>query len=86
MENNEILQKTLEYNKAGFEQIYSAVAKLQEQTEQLTEKSLESAGFMPEEGKALLRKCIETSKEALENTKEVVAKGHEQIEKFIEAI
>lgn len=86
MKTNELLQKTFEYNKTGFERFYNTVTTLQEKAEQLTIESVEGTHFIPEKGKALLQQYIEASKGARENTKQAVTRGHEQIEKLIAAI
>lgn len=86
METNEIIKKVLEYNKTVFENTYNAVVSVQEQAEELTGKTLETAEFVPEEGKVFVKRWFELGRKTAENYKQAVTKGHQQIEGYIAAL
>jgi hypothetical protein len=80
MKQNELIKKTFEYSRLGFEKAFEAAETVHGKTEEFTGKALEQATLVPEQGKELVRKWIEEGRRVRREIKEAVLKGHEKFE------
>lgn len=81
-----IVKQSLEYNKKGFETIFDAVESFQGKAEEYTDKALEQAAYIPEEGKAQVRRWIEAGRKARTDFRDAILKGHNQLEQWVTAV
>lgn len=83
MEYNEIIKKTFEYNRKGFETIFEAAEKAQTKAEEYTGQALEKAPFVSEQGRGHVTKWIEAARKARADFREAVLKGFAQCESYL---
>ena len=79
------VKQSLEYNRKGIESVFNAVESFQGKAEEYTDKALEQSAYIPEEGKAQVKRWIEAGKNARNGFREAVIKGHERFEKWVTA-
>lgn len=83
MKENELIKKTFEYSRQGFEKAFEAAETVHGKTEEFTGKALEQATLVPEQGKELVRKWIEEGRRVRHEIRDAVLKGHEKLEGLI---
>ncbi len=62
MDQKQIAKQMMEFNKTAFDNTFSAMIVLQDQTEKLVSRFLEKAPWFPEEGKKAINDWINTYK------------------------
>jgi hypothetical protein len=82
MDQNQILRQMITFNKTTFDNSFSAMAMLQEQTEKMVNSSLEQATWVPEEGKKVIKEWVNGYKKGCEDFKKAVDENFKRVEDF----
>ena len=59
MEQKQIVRQMMEFNKKAFDNSFSAMSELQDQTEKLMMNFLDKAEWVPEEGKKVMHGIVD---------------------------
>ena len=87
MEPLKLAKQMIDFNKVTFDNTFSAMVLLQEQTEKMVSTFMEQATFIPAEGKKMLNEWVETYKKGRENFKKTVDESFAKVEDyFAEAV
>jgi len=84
MEQNQIVRQMMEFNKKAFDNGFSAMSELQDQTEKLVLNFLEKADWMPEESKKALQDWIVNCKKSRNDFKAAADDGYRKVAEFFE--
>jgi uncharacterized coiled-coil DUF342 family protein len=82
MEPLKLAKQMIDFNKATFDNTFSAMVLLQEQTEKMVSTFMEQATFLPAEGKKMLNDWVETYKKGRENFKKTVDESFAKVEDY----
>ena len=82
MEPKTIAKQMIDFHKAAFDNSFSAMVMLQEQTEKMVNMSLEQATWLPEEGKKVINEWVTAYRKGREDYKNVVDENFKKIEAF----
>jgi len=82
MDHYQIFKQMIDFNKATFDNTFSAMAMLQEQTEKLVASYLEQATWLPEEGKKVVNDWIGAYKKGCDDFKKAVEGNFKKVEDF----
>jgi polyhydroxyalkanoate synthesis regulator phasin len=80
-----IFKQMVDFNKAAFDNTFSAMATVQEQTEKMAKTVLEQATWLPEEGKKVINEWIQAYKKGREDYKKLVDENFKRVEDFFAA-
>jgi division protein CdvB (Snf7/Vps24/ESCRT-III family) len=72
MDQKEVLKKMIEFNKTSFDNSFSAMVMIQEQTEQMVNTLLDQATWIPAEGKKAIGEWVDSYKKGRETFKKAV--------------
>jgi predicted nucleic-acid-binding protein len=72
----------IDFQKTTFDNTFSAMVMLQEQTERMAETLLEQATWMPAEGKKAISDWVKTYKKGREDFKKAVDENFKKVEDF----
>lgn len=82
MEPLKLAKQMIDFNKATFDNTFSAMVLLQEQTEKMVNTFMEQATFLPAEGKKMLNEWVETFRKGRENFKKTVDESFARVEDY----
>ncbi len=82
MEPVKIAKQMIEFQKATFDNSFSAMGMVQEQAERMLNMSLEQATWLPEEGKKVIDEWIKAYKKGREDFKKTVDENFARVEAF----
>ncbi len=82
MEPQKIAKQMIDFNKTTFDNSFSAMIMLQEQTEKMVNMSLEQATWLPENGKDVINEWLVTYKKGREDFKKTMDENFKKVEKF----
>lgn len=82
MDQKQIIKQMLEFNQAAFDNTFDAIVTIQDQTEKITEKMMEQADWIPEEGRKVIDNWVDVYKTSRNNFKVQVDNNYKQIEKL----
>jgi len=82
MEPLKLAKQMIDFNKATFDNSFSAMMLLQDQSEKMVSAFLEQATWLPEEGKKTLNEWIATYKKGREEFKKVVDEGYKKVDSY----
>jgi len=82
MDQNQIFKQMIDFNKATFDNSFSAMVMVQEQTEKMVSTILEQATWLPEEGKKAIEEWVNACKKGAEDFKKAVDDNFEKVEDF----
>lgn len=82
MEQEKIAKQMIEFQKATFNNGFSAMGMVQEQAERMLNMSLEQATWLPEEGKKVIDEWIKGYKKGGEDFKKIVDDNFAKVEAF----
>jgi len=83
MDQKAIFKQMVDFNKAAFDNTFSAMATVQDQTEKMVKTILEQATWLPEEGKTVISEWIQTYKKGREDYKKLVDDNFKRVEDFL---
>ena len=82
MEPLKLAKQMIDFNKATFDNTFSAMVLLQEQMEKMVGAFMEQSTFLPAEGRKLLEDWVEAFKKGRENFKKTVDEGFTKVEDY----
>ena len=82
MDQKAIFKQMVDFNKAAFDNSFSAIGMIQEQAEGMLNMSLEQAAWLPEEGKKAIDEWIKGYKKGREDFKKIVDENFARVEAF----
>jgi len=82
MDQNQIFKQMIDFNKATFDNSFSAMVMVQEQTEKMVNSFLGQASWLPEEGKKAINDWIGAYKNGCEDFKKTVNDNFKKVEDF----
>jgi hypothetical protein len=82
MEPMQLLKQMIDFNKATFDNSFSAMVLLQEQTEKMVNAFLEQATWLPEDGKKVLNDWVATYKAGREQFKRSIDDSFQKVETY----
>lgn len=85
MDQKQVLKQMVEFNKTTFDNSFSAMVMLQEQTEKMVNTFLQQATWLPEEGKKVLNEWVKTYKKGRDDYKKLVDQSFKKVEEFFAA-
>jgi len=80
MEMKDIAKQMIQFNKATFDNTFSAMTALQEQTEKMVNNLLEQNALMPAEGKKAVSDWLKSFKRGREDFKALVDGNYKKVE------
>lgn len=84
METGKVAKQMISFQKSLFENSFSAMCTIQEQTEKIAETFLKQMTWIPEEGKKSVRDSFEMYKKACDTFKKAVDDGYARLEEMFE--
>ncbi|MGV8059508.1 MAG: hypothetical protein AB2L12_16025 [Smithellaceae bacterium] len=84
MDTKQIAKQMIAFNKAAFDNNFSAMNALHEQTEKIINKFWEKSPVFPEEGKKAISEWMKAYKKGCEDFKNVVDENFKKVEDFFE--
>ena len=82
MDQKQILKQMIEFNKTTFDNSFSALVMLQEQTEKMVNAFVTQAPWLPEEGKKVLDNWVKAYKKGRDDYKKLVDESFKKVEDF----
>jgi hypothetical protein len=84
MDPKQIAKQMIAFNKAAFDNNFSAMNALHEQTEKIISKFWEKSPMFPEEGRKAISEWIKTYKKGCEDFKNTVDENFKKVEDFFD--
>lgn len=82
MDQKQIIKQMVEFNQSAFDNAFDAIVTIQDQTEQIAEKMMDQADWMPEEGRKVIDNWVDVFKTSRQNLKVQIDNNYKQIEKL----
>lgn len=82
MEPISLVKQMVDFNKATFDNSFSAMVLLQEQTEKMVSNFLEQANWLPEDGKKVLNEWVSSYKKGREDFKKSIDESFHKVETY----
>ena len=82
MDSAKITKQMIDFQKTTFDNTFSAMVMMQEQTERMANTLLEQAAWMPEEGKKVISDWVKAYKKGREDFKKGVDENFKKVEDF----
>ena len=82
MDSAKITKQMIDFQKTTFDNTFSAMVMMQEQTERMANTLLEQAAWMPEEGKKVINDWVKAYKKGREDFKKGVDENFKKVEDF----
>ncbi len=79
MEQKQIARQMMEFNKTAFDNSFSAMSALQDQTEKLVLGFLDKAAWFPEEGKKAINDWVTSYKKGREDFKTAADESYKKV-------
>ena len=85
MEPTKVAKQMIEFQKATFDNSFSAMSMVQEQAERMVNMSLAQATWLPAEGKQAIEDWVGAYKSGCEDFKKTVDDNFKKVEDFFES-
>ncbi len=82
MDPLKLTKQMIDFNKASFDNTFTAMVLLQEQTEKMVNTFMEQATWLPGEGKKALSEWVETVKKGREDFKKAADQSFGKVEDY----
>jgi hypothetical protein len=82
MEPLKMAKQMIDFNKATFDNSFSSMVLLQEQTEKMVNAFLDQATWLPEEGKKVLNEWVAAYKKGREEFKKMVDESYKKVDSY----
>jgi hypothetical protein len=82
MEPLKLAKQMIDFNKTTFDNTFSSMVLLQEQTEKMVNAFLEQAAWLPEDGKKILNEWVAAYKKGREEFKKAVDESYKKVEDY----
>ncbi len=85
MDQKQFVKQMVDFHKTSFDNSFSAMVMLQEQTEKMMKSVLEQATWLPEEGRTVLGQWISAYKKGRDDFKKAVDDNFTKVEDYFSA-
>ena len=85
MDQSRIAKQMIEFQKSAFDNTFTAMTMLQDQTERMVHMFLEQATWLPDQGKKALNELVQSCKRGREEFKKTVDESYKKVEDFFAA-
>ncbi len=85
MEQKQILQQMIDYNKTSFENAYEAIILIQDQAEKAASMAMDQASWLPKEGKSVLNEWTNSCKKGRTEFKKIVDDNFKKVEDMMKS-
>ncbi len=85
MEQFRIAKQMIDFQRATFDNTFTAMTMLQDQTERMVNMFLEQATWLPDQGKKALTEWVQSFKKGREGFKKTVDESYKKVEDFFAA-
>jgi polyhydroxyalkanoate synthesis regulator phasin len=85
MDRKKVLQKLIEFQKGTFDNSFDALAKLQDQGENMVDTFLSQAPWLPEESRKAAADWMKAYKKARDDFKKTVDANYEKVADFFDS-
>ena len=82
MDQKQLFKQMLDFQKSTFDNSFSAMVMLQEQTEKAAQTLLDQASWLPEEGRKAIDEWVAAYKKGREEFKALVDENFKKVEDF----
>jgi polyhydroxyalkanoate synthesis regulator phasin len=82
MDQKQVLKQMIDFNKAAFNNTFSAFVMLQDQAESMSNTLLTQATWLPQEGKKAIEELVKNCKTGRETFKKTVDESFKKVEDF----
>ncbi len=82
MDQKQVFKQMIDFNKTAFDNSFSAMSALQDQTEKMGAALMEQASWMPEEGRKAAGQWASACKKGRESFKKSVDNTFKKVEEF----
>ncbi len=82
MEPLKLAKQMIDFNKATFDNSFSSMVLLQEQSEKMVKAFLDQANWLPEEGKKVLNEWVTAYKKGREDFKKMVDESYKKVDDY----
>ncbi len=82
MDQKQLLKQMIDFNKASFDNTFSALVVLQEQTERVAKTVISQATWLPEDGQKAITDWVEAYKNGREQFKATIDESFARVEAF----
>ncbi len=82
MDQKKMLKQMLDFNKTAFDNTFTAMTMLQEQTEKMANQFLEKAAWLPQEGKKAIDEWLKSYKKGCDDYKKLVDDSFKKVDDF----
>jgi hypothetical protein len=83
MQQKQMFKQMMDFNKASFNNAFSAMVMVQDQVERMVSMLLEQASWLPEDGKKAVGEWVKMCKKGREDYKKAVDEGYRVMEGFV---
>ena len=83
MDQKEIMRQMLNFNKAAFDNTFSAMVLLQEQLDRMVKMFLDQATWVPKEGKQVITDWVKAYKKGGDELKKAMDEGFKKLDGFL---
>ncbi len=84
MQPEKITKQILTFQKTAFDNSFTAMVMIQEQTEKIARTMVDQAAWIPEEGKKAIDEWVKAVKKGQEEFKKAVDESFHKVEEFFE--
>mgnify|MGYP000305018371 CR=1 FL=1 len=82
MEPLKMAKQMIDFNKATFDNSFSSMVLIQEQTEKMVRAFLDQSTWLPEEGKKVLNEWVSAYKKGREEFKKMVDESYKKVDDY----
>ncbi len=83
MDQKEIMRQMLKFNKAAFDNTFTAMVLLQEQLDRMVNMFLDQATWVPKEGKQVITDWVKAYKKGGDELKKAMDEGFKKLDGFL---
>jgi hypothetical protein len=83
MEPKEMMKQMMKYNKAAFDNTFTAMTLMQEQIERMVKMFMEQATWVPKEGRQGMAEWVKACKKGGDDFKKAMDDGFKKLEEFL---
>ena len=83
MDQKEVMRQMLKFNKAAFDNTFTAMTLLQEQLDRMVKMFLDQATWVPKEGKQVITDWVKAYKKGGDELKKAMDEGFKKLESFL---
>lgn len=82
MDQKQIAQQMMQFNKTAFDNSFNAMTMVYEQSEKMVGSFLQQATWIPEEGRKAIENWMQSYKKGCEDFKKLADENYQKVEEF----